>query len=133
MSLQERGGRKRKAQEEGPGVVEADLSFRRRRRSVTAGGPRGDAQINVSARPANSRNVTGRGREGRVLVPFPALSSRGVTWAGGRAGGVGAPRPACGRELTTTVSLVAPGPRLRAWSLGSEQVSAASGASPSAL
>ena len=92
----------------------------------------GDAQINVSARPANFRTVTGRGREGGgSWPPSPPCPPRGVTW-GGRKRPAGWARLACGRELTTAVLLAAPGPRLRAWSLGSEQVSAAAGASPSA-
>ena len=114
------------------GVVEADLSFRRRRRICEqrdGQGRRTDQRVRKACE-LQERDWAWPGRGGS-LSPSPPSPPRGVTW-GGRKSPAGWARPAYGRELTPTVSLVAPGPRLRAWSLGSEQVSAASGASPSA-
>lgn len=103
---------------------------------------RRDAKINLSARrarPEDSNTLTRRGREGggslgrgRVPAPFPVLPSPGRhvgrAEAPGRVGAPGLwPRVGC-----TSVSggPGTPRPRVPAWSLRSEQVSAAAGPSP---
>lgn len=89
---------------------------------------RGDAQPSASAGSASGRGREGAWPPGALPLPRPPLpgASRG---AGGSARRGGRARPAAETRLRHRESVVAPGPRVPPWSLRSEQVSSAVGAS----
>lgn len=99
---------------------------------------RGDTQIDPPSRrtgPADSKTATGRGQGGGGALPLPLpLPGRPLPGASRVAGGSarwgGRAQPEAASWLQLRESVAAPEPRVPAWSLRSEQVSAADRASP---